>query len=77
MHDLHATILHTLGIEHTRITYRSQGRAFRLTDVGGNAVKAPVDFYKAVTEVQSRGRRVALVRVKSNEATRFIAIPVG
>ena len=48
-----------------------------ILDVGGNAVKAPVDFYKAVTEVQSRGRRVALVRVKSNEATRFIAIPVG
>ena len=48
-----------------------------ILDVGGNAVKAPGDFYKAVTEVQSRGRRVALVRVKSNEATRFIAIPVG
>lgn len=40
VHDLHATILHTLGIDHTRLTYRFQGRAFRLTDVGGNAVKA-------------------------------------
>src|SRR3954453_5023784 len=40
VHDLHATILHTLGIDHTRLTYRFQGRAFRLTDVGGNVVKA-------------------------------------
>jgi hypothetical protein len=40
VHDLHATILRTLGIDHTRLTYRFQGRAFRLTDVGGDAVKA-------------------------------------
>src|SRR3954454_18390781 len=39
VHDLHATILHTLGIDHTRLAYRFQGRAFRLTDVGGNVVK--------------------------------------
>ena len=39
MHDLHATILHTLGIDHTRLTYRFQGRDFRLTDVQGNVVK--------------------------------------
>jgi serine protease Do len=48
-----------------------------ILDVGGNAVKTPVDFYKALTEVQSKGRRIALARVRSNEATRFIAIPVG
>jgi serine protease Do len=48
-----------------------------ILDVGGNAVKTPVDFYKALTGVQSLGRRVALARVRSNEATRFIAIPVG
>jgi serine protease Do len=48
-----------------------------ILDVGGNAVKTPVDFYKALTGVQSLGRRVALARVKSNEATRFVAIPVG
>jgi hypothetical protein len=39
VHDLHATILHCLGIDHTRLTYKFQGRAFRLTDVHGNVVK--------------------------------------
>ena len=35
VHDLHATILHQLGIDHTRLTYKYQGRHFRLTDVHG------------------------------------------
>jgi uncharacterized protein (DUF1501 family) len=35
IHDLHATLLHQLGLEHTRLTYRHQGRDFRLTDVSG------------------------------------------
>lgn len=39
VHDLQATILHLLGIEHTRLTYRFQGRDFRLTDVHGHVVK--------------------------------------
>src|SRR6516165_9052731 len=39
IHDLHATILHLLGIEHTRLTYRYSGRDFRLTDVAGNVVR--------------------------------------
>ena len=39
VHDLHATILHCLGIDHTRLTYKFQGRHFRLTDVDGNIVK--------------------------------------
>jgi hypothetical protein len=39
VHDLHATILHALGIDHTRLTYKFQGRAFRLTDVSGSVVK--------------------------------------
>ncbi len=39
VHDLHATILHCLGIDHTKLTYKFQGRAFRLTDVHGNIVK--------------------------------------
>jgi hypothetical protein len=39
VNDLHATILHLLGIDHTRLTYRYQGRDFRLTDVGGNLIK--------------------------------------
>ena len=39
VHDLHATILHLLGFDHTRLTYRFQGRDFRLTDVAGDVVK--------------------------------------
>jgi hypothetical protein len=39
VHDLHATILHTLGIDHQRLTYKFQGRNFRLTDVAGSVVK--------------------------------------
>jgi len=39
VYDLNATILHLLGIQHTRLTYRFQGRDFRLTDVHGNVVK--------------------------------------
>jgi uncharacterized protein (DUF1501 family) len=35
VHDLHATLLHQLGIDHERLTFRSQGRDFRLTDVAG------------------------------------------
>lgn len=38
MHDLHATLLHTLGLDHERLTYRYAGRDFRLTDVHGNVV---------------------------------------
>ena len=37
--DLNATILHLLGIDHTRLVHRFQGRDFRLTDVSGNVVK--------------------------------------
>ena len=39
VHDLHATILHLLGFDHTRLTYRFQGRDFRLTDVAGDVVQ--------------------------------------
>jgi hypothetical protein len=39
VHDLHATILHLLGLDHTKLTYRHAGRDFRLTDVHGNVVK--------------------------------------
>ena len=39
IHDLHATILHLLGIDHQRLTYRHLGRDFRLTDVYGNVVQ--------------------------------------
>jgi hypothetical protein len=39
VHDLHATILHQMGMDHTKLTYRFQGRDFRLTDVAGNVVE--------------------------------------
>ena len=39
VHDLHATILHLLGVDHTRLTYKYQGRHFRLTDVHGKVVR--------------------------------------
>src|SRR5262249_28421112 len=39
VHDLQATVLHLLGLEHTKLTYRFQGRDYRLTDVHGNVVK--------------------------------------
>ena len=39
VHDLQATILHCLGMEHTKLTYRYMGRDFRLTDVAGEVVK--------------------------------------
>jgi hypothetical protein len=42
VHDLQATILHLLGMDHRRLTYRYQGRDFRLTDVHGNLVEAIV-----------------------------------
>ncbi len=39
VHDLHATVLHLMGLEHTRLTFPYSGRNFRLTDVAGNVVK--------------------------------------
>jgi hypothetical protein len=38
VHDLHATIMHLMGIDHERLTYRYQGRDFRLTDVHGQVI---------------------------------------
>ena len=42
IHDLHATILHQMGIPHERLTFRTQGRDFRLTDVAGKVVNSIV-----------------------------------
>ena len=39
VHDLHATILHLMGLDHLKLTYRFQGRDFRLTDVAGEVVE--------------------------------------
>ncbi|MEC7501162.1 MAG: DUF1501 domain-containing protein, partial [Planctomycetota bacterium] len=38
VHDLHATVLHLMGIDHRRLTFRLRGRDFRLTDVHGNVI---------------------------------------
>jgi hypothetical protein len=38
IHDLHATVLRLMGLDHTRLTYRYSGRDFRLTDVAGTVV---------------------------------------
>ena len=40
VHDLHATILHCLGVDHTKLTFKFQGRHYRLTDVYGHAIQA-------------------------------------
>jgi hypothetical protein len=40
VHDLQATLMHCLGLDHERLTFRSQGRDFRLTDVHGGVIKA-------------------------------------
>ena len=40
MHDLHATVLHQLGLDHKRLTFAHAGRDFRLTDVHGRVVEA-------------------------------------
>jgi hypothetical protein len=39
IHDLHATMLAMLGLDHEKLTYRYAGRDFRLTDVSGNVIK--------------------------------------
>ena len=39
MHDLHATLLHLLGLDHTKLTYRFSGRDIRLTDVYGEVIQ--------------------------------------
>lgn len=43
MHDFHATILHLLGLDHTKLTYRHAGRDFRLTDVAGKVVQEIIE----------------------------------
>jgi hypothetical protein len=40
VHDLHATILHVLGLDHEKLTYHYGGRDYRLTDLHGNVVRA-------------------------------------
>ncbi len=39
VHDLHATMMHCLGVDHTKLTFKFQGRHFRLTDIHGKVVR--------------------------------------
>jgi arylsulfatase A-like enzyme len=39
VHDLHATLLHAMGVDHKRLTFRHEGRDYRLTDIAGNVIK--------------------------------------
>ena len=48
-----------------------------ILDVNGKAVSSPADVRKAVSDAQNDGRRSVLMRVKSNQGTRFIAVPIG
>ena len=56
VHDLHATILHLMGFDHERLTYRYQGRDFRLTDVYGNVIE------KMLAQIDGRLIRLYPVR---------------
>ena len=51
VHDLNATILHLLGFDHTKLTYRFQGRDFRLTDVHGELVTKLLDDHLSNREL--------------------------
>jgi Protein of unknown function (DUF1501) len=55
VHDLNAKILQCLGIDHTRLTYKYQGRGFRLTDVHSDVVKQIF----ALREIESLGKKVS------------------
>jgi len=55
LHDLNATILRCLGIDHLRLTYKSQGRYFRLTDTEGNVVRTALAFDPDEGSEQRRG----------------------
>ncbi len=48
-----------------------------ILEVGGKAVSAPADVRKALADARTDGKRTILMRVKSGEGTRFVALPVG
>jgi len=48
-----------------------------ILDVGGKSVNAPADVRKALNEAKADGKRTVLMRVKSDQGTRFVAVPVG
>jgi hypothetical protein len=53
VHDLNATVLHLLGLDHERLTFKYQGREFRLTDVHGTVVRALLRQAPARQSVES------------------------
>jgi len=44
VHDLHATILHLMGLDHERLTYRHAGRDYRLTDIAGQVIRPILNY---------------------------------
>jgi serine protease Do len=48
-----------------------------ILDVGGKVVSAPADVRRALNDAKSGGKRTVLMRVKSDQGTRFVAMPVG
>ena len=59
VHDLHATILHLLGFDHTKLTYRFQGRDFRLTDVHGERGEEAAGVSRRRADLQEAQPRLA------------------
>jgi len=55
VHDLHATVLHLLGLNHEKLTFKYSGRNFRLTDVAGRVVKELMVLYQKDRERQRPG----------------------
>ena len=68
VHDLNATILHCLGIDHTRLTYKFQGRYFRLTDVHGECREA--NFGLAEQKQTMTGASRAWIQRSNNDRTK-------
>ncbi len=61
VHDYHATILHLMGIDHTKLVYRYAGRDFRLTDVDGNVVTAVAELSEPATRGCAKGLQSAIM----------------
>src|SRR5207244_4436921 len=62
IHDLHATILHLMGLNHEKLTYRYAGRDFRLTDVAGVVANGIIARHENHTGVVCRGPVAGAVR---------------
>src|SRR5262249_26450953 len=56
-HDLHATLLHLLGVDHTKLTYRFNGRDMRLTDVYGTLIPQITNAYSQSNREERGARR--------------------